>query len=211
MPLQALTAPGLCLLAASIAGLLLAVDTIAAHREWGAAMRTREWALWWLANVAVAFVGIYVLYSQRKLELSFLGLVTVIAGYPLLLTGRVGTMPADGKAVSLDAALQAVRKMLVPRIDDSIKEQKLRVLRQWHRSDFGRLVAAAQDYLALPRTASSDAARKRTAEVSRWLAELDAVTGSDEALRGRNTRTMFVQFDELGGLRAVQWILRNSR
>jgi hypothetical protein len=207
-------AVGLVLGAAAIAALLAGLDTALKVREPTLAFKTKEWWGLWAVNCIVAFVILYAAEDSGRLTLSsFLGFLTAIFSYPLLLHTKLFTLrgedPKDEKSFGPQFFLEAAEKLLSPGMEESIQEMGAKLYAEWRAKDIGKIGAAARAYVtshALP----NNHPRSRD-DVLTWVDRLVADSQANPVNSDKNCGALFVEIQSIGNLRGVRWVLRQSK
>jgi hypothetical protein len=203
------------LVASALAAFLACLDTAVKVREPSLAFKTKEWWLLWLVNCAVAFIVIYAAGENGKLSLSsFLGFCTAVFGYPLLLHAKLlsfrGDTPEEERSVGPQFFLEVAERLLVPGMRESIDQKSATFLALWRRDlNMAKLGKSAQDYIrphAWPQNGT-----KPKEEIQSWVDKLMADTQANPGNADDNARALFLQIREIGGLRGVRWVLRQSK
>lgn len=212
---MSVTGIALMLGASALAAFLTCLDTAIKSQDPWFALRTKEWLLLWLVNSGVACMLFYAAQEKGLLDpsSSFLGFFSAVFGYPLLLHTKLfsirGNTPEDDKSAGPQFLLELADRVCAPGIQVSINEMAAKLVLEWRQVEMIRLGASAKDYL-LTCSWPSDSAQSQE-QVLSWVDELVAQAGTAPGQADANIRTLFQRLQNLGGLRATRWVLKQSK
>ncbi|NMB88688.1 MAG: hypothetical protein GYA17_10025, partial [Chloroflexi bacterium] len=172
-----------------------------------------EWLLLWLANAVVAFVVIYIAYSSNQIQLTVMGFVGAVVGYPVLLHAKLftfrGATPAEDKSVGFEFILQMADNLLQPGITQSLEEMSATLVKEWRAVPFVQLAPVAKDYVT---SHSLPEGHPRTKdEIREWIDQLLADAQTNPGNADDNARALYTEMELIGGMRGIRWILQHSK
>ena len=172
------------------------------------ALRTKEW--WWLvgANFLVAGVVIYAAQASGLIDLyTFLGWISAVIGYPLLLHTKLFSLRGGDEEtpVGPQLLLEKAERFFLPGIEKSINEKAAKWASEWRSADWSSISLFAKDYV------NSQQSLDNKVEILRWIDQLVEEARQTPAQKNDNAASLLVQIREIGGLRGVNWILRQSK
>ncbi len=195
--------------AALLAAFLSCFDVATKAKEPIYALRTKEW--WWLvsANFPAACAVIYVAQVYELIDLrTFAGWISAVIGYPLLLNTKLFSLGGkdEDTPIGPQLLLRKAEGFLLPGIEKSIDEKAAKWANEWRSADLSSVGRFAKDYVSAQQSLNDE-------DKGRTLTLIDGLVAEVEQTPGRkndNAMTLLVKIREIGGLRGVNWILRQS-
>ena len=195
-------------IAALLAALLSCLDVATKAKEPKYALRTKEW--WWLvgANFLVAYAVIYAAQVYELVALrTFPGYLSAVFGYPLLLHTKLFSLRRGEEETSVgpQLLLEKAERFLLPGIEKSIDEKAAKWAGEWRSADWSSISMFAKDYVNAQQSPDND-----NKKISEWIDRLVEEVKLTPERKNDNADALFVKIREIGGLRGVNWILRQS-
>lgn len=199
--------------ASALAAFLTCLDTATKSNEPLFALRTKEWWILLLINGGVAFLILYAAKERSMIDpSSVLGFFSAAFGYPLLLHTKLfsirGNTPEDDKSVGPQFLLELADRVCLPGIRDSIDEMAAALVLEWRQADMARLGESTKDYLNAHSWPQNSPRSKQ--DVLSWVDKLITDTTATPGNADNNARALFLQIQEIGGLRGARWVLEQS-
>lgn len=194
---------------ALLASLLSCLDIATKAKEPKYALRTKEW--WCLVgvNFPVAYAVIYAAQVYDFINLcTFPGWVSAVIGYPLLLHTKLFSLRGGGEDTPIgpQLLLEKAERFLLPGMEKSIDEKAAKWASEWRSADWSSIGRFAKDYVNAQQSLDEENRNESLA----WIDELVAEVKKNPKQKAANADALFVKIREIGGLRGVNWILRQS-
>jgi len=165
------------------------------------AVCTKEWLALALIHILIAFLLFSAINPSRSANISVISFAGMVLGYPLLLNSKI--LSVNGIPIGPEYMLQQMERNLLPGIKYSIIKRYCKIADAWQKTDLECLHRFSSNYLM-----ALEDGKKHLKFVDNLLNEAKEKPTSKACIM-ENSKTLYYKMKELGGLRALEWIIKN--